>query len=117
MGWRLVTSQPIISDPVNFKGLPLFKDGHAEFLPFGDLLDLMETTEETLWFFDDLIQAPTAVQAALMQLFIADAPSALTNTRRRSTPLDTHPNPPYCPYMNESPSQPGTAVLRALTTG
>jgi len=72
MGWRLVTSQPVISDPVDFKGLPFFKDGHAEFLPFGDLLDLMETTEDTLWFFDDLIQAPTAVQAALMQFVHPD---------------------------------------------
>ena len=68
MGWRLVISQPVIADPVDFKGLPFLVDGRAEFLPFGDLLDLMTTTEDTLWHFDDLIQAPTAVQAALMQL-------------------------------------------------
>ncbi len=68
MGWRLVVSQPVISDPVDFKGLPFVVDGRAEFLPFGDLLDLITTTEDTLWHFDDLIQAPTAVQAALMQL-------------------------------------------------
>jgi DNA polymerase III delta prime subunit len=68
MGWRLVVSQPVISDPVDFKGLPFMVDGRAEFLPFGDLLDLITTTEDTLWHFDDLIQAPAAVQAALMQL-------------------------------------------------
>ncbi|MBW8878818.1 MAG: AAA family ATPase [Acidobacteria bacterium] len=67
-GWRLVTSQPVISDPTDFKGLPFVIDGHAEFLPFGDLFDLIQTTEDTLWHFDDLIQAPAAVQAALMQL-------------------------------------------------
>jgi len=32
------------------------------------LLDLVTTNEETLWHLDDLIQAPAAVQAALMQL-------------------------------------------------
>lgn len=68
MGWRFVVSQPVISDPVDFKGLPFVVNGRAEFLLFGDLLDLMNTTEETLWHFDDLIQAPTGVQAALMQL-------------------------------------------------
>jgi DNA polymerase III delta prime subunit len=68
MGWRLVISQPVIADPVDFKGLPFVVDGHAEFLPFGDLLDLLTTSEDTLWHFDDLIQAPMAVQAALMQL-------------------------------------------------
>jgi MoxR-like ATPase len=68
MGWRLVISQPVIADPVDFKGLPFVVDGRAEFLPFGDLLDLISTTEDTLWHFDDLIQAPAAVQAALMQL-------------------------------------------------
>ncbi len=68
MGWRLIISQPVISDPIDFKGLPFVIDGRAEFLPFGDLLDLIQTTEDTLWNFDDLIQAPAAVQAALMQL-------------------------------------------------
>ena len=68
MDWRLITSQPVISDPVDFKGLPFAIEGRAEFLPFGDLLDLIQTTQDTLWHFDDLIQAPTAVQAALMQL-------------------------------------------------
>src|SRR5260221_390566 len=57
-GWRLITSQPVISDPTDFKGLPFVVDGHAEFLPFGDLLDLIGTDVETLWHFDDLIQAP-----------------------------------------------------------
>jgi len=67
-GWRLVISQPVTADPIDYKGLPFIVDGRAEFLPFGDLLDLTTTDVETLWTFDDLIQAPTAVQAALMQL-------------------------------------------------
>jgi hypothetical protein len=68
LGWRLVVSQPVIADPTDFKGLPFVVEDRAEFLPFGDLLDLITTDEDTLWHFDDLIQAPTAVQAALMQL-------------------------------------------------
>ncbi|HEX4960395.1 MAG TPA: hypothetical protein VF173_06125 [Thermoanaerobaculia bacterium] len=67
-GWRLITSQPVISDPIDFKGIPFLIDGRAEFVPFGDLADLISTCEDTLWHFDDLIQAPPAVQAALMQL-------------------------------------------------
>jgi hypothetical protein len=68
LGWRYVVSHPVTSDPTDFKGLPFIVDGRAEFLAFGDLLDLMQTSEDTLWHFDDLIQAPHAVQAALMQL-------------------------------------------------
>jgi hypothetical protein len=67
-GWRLVISHPVTADPTDFKGLPLLVDGRAEFLPFGDLLDLLSADTETLWHVDDLIQAPTSVQAALMQL-------------------------------------------------
>ena len=70
---------PAVSDPTDFKGMPALvvngagKNGNtkAEFLPFGDLRRLIEATKRTLVLVDDLIQAPTAVQAALMQLVLA----------------------------------------------
>jgi hypothetical protein len=40
----------------------------AEFIPFGDVLKLIKATKKTVCIIDDLGQAMTAVQAALMQL-------------------------------------------------
>ncbi len=70
-GARLIISHPVVSDPTDYKGLPFVVDGHAEFLPFGDLRALCETTEETVFFLDDLGQAAPSVQAAAMQLLLA----------------------------------------------
>lgn len=39
----------------------------ATFLPFDDLLKVLTATKPTIWFLDDLGQAPPLVQAALMQ--------------------------------------------------
>lgn len=73
-GWNLVIFHPVISDPTDFKGMPwLFKDDkgkeHCVFVPFDQLKSLVEAKGKTICFFDDLGQAPEAVQAACMQLF------------------------------------------------
>ena len=70
---RLVISHPVVSDPTDFKGLPYAdRDGEtAKFLPFGDLKELINAQEETVFFLDDLGQAPASVQAACMQLILA----------------------------------------------
>ena len=68
LGYRLVVSHPVIADPTDFKGLPWVTNGRAEFLPIGEVRQLLEVTEPTIWLIDDLGQAPLAVQAALMQL-------------------------------------------------
>lgn len=70
-GANLIITHPCVSDPTDFKGLPALVDGKAEFLPFGDLVKLMEADSLTVCFFDDIGQAPPAVQAALMQLLLA----------------------------------------------
>lgn len=71
----LIVSHPVVSDPVDFKGMPaIIKSGKktiAEFLPFGDLEALIEAEKPTTFFMDDLGQAPPAVQAAAMQLLLA----------------------------------------------
>jgi len=70
---ELIISHPVVSDPTDFKGLPFpVKDGtEATFLPFGDLLQLIKAEKPTVFFLDDLGQAPASVQAACMQLLLA----------------------------------------------
>lgn len=69
---HLLLSHPVTSDPTDAKGLPAkISDTEAAFLPFGDLLTAMRATESTVWFLDDLGQAPASVQAAFMQLILA----------------------------------------------
>jgi hypothetical protein len=67
----LIISHPVVSDPTDFKGLPGIVNGKAEFLPFGDLRQLISAKKPTIAFLDDLGQAPASVQAAAMQLILA----------------------------------------------
>lgn len=72
-GHDLVVSHPVVSDPTDFKGLPWpGKSGEtAEFLPFGEFAAALKAERPTVWFLDDLGQAPASVQAACMQLLLA----------------------------------------------
>jgi len=67
---KLIISHPVVSDPVDYKGFPYVIDNQAHFLPFGDLNQLIQATASTVYFMDDLGQAPAAVQAAAMQLIL-----------------------------------------------
>ncbi len=68
---ELVVSHPVVDEPIDYKGLPAIRDDHAEFLPFGALRRLIDADRPTVYFMDDLGQAPPAVQAAAMQLILA----------------------------------------------
>jgi hypothetical protein len=70
---ELIVSHPVVSDPTDYKGLPFPVAGKekATFLPFGDLLKLIEAKQPTVFFLDDLGQASASVQAACMQLLLA----------------------------------------------
>lgn len=70
---ELIISHPVVSDPTDFKGLPFPVKGEhkATFLPFGDLLRLIDAEKPTVFFLDDLGQASASVQAAAMQLLLA----------------------------------------------
>lgn len=70
-GARLIISHPVVSDPTDYKGLPFASNGEAHFLPYADLKELIHATSLTVFFLDDLGQAPAAVQAACMQLLLA----------------------------------------------
>lgn len=70
---EMIISHPAVADPTDAKGLPwVAKDGmSATFLPFGELSRATRATKSTVWFLDDLGQAPAAVQASFMQLLLA----------------------------------------------
>ena len=63
---KLTISHPGIADPTDAKGFPWIENGKASFVPFGDIRALLDSTEPTVWFMDDLGQAPAAVQASYM---------------------------------------------------
>lgn len=67
LGNKLFVSHPVIEDPTDYKGLPWFVDGKANFMPIGQLRDILEEEEPFTWFIDDVGQAPMANQGALMQ--------------------------------------------------
>jgi hypothetical protein len=72
-GYRMILSHPVVMDPTQVQGLG-FADWEnlvAKFLPFGHLHEAIHATEPTIWFLDDLGQAPALVQAAFMQLILA----------------------------------------------
>jgi DNA polymerase III delta prime subunit len=101
LGYRLIVSHPVIADPTDFKGLPWVCDGNADFLPIGEVRQLLEVTDPTIWLIDDLGQAPLAVQAALMQLIhkgsrqlggkrLADCVAIVACTNRRQDKAGVH---------------------------
>ncbi len=92
-GARLIISHPVVSDPTDYKGLPFVVNNKAKFLPFGDLNQLIKADKPTVYFMDDLGQAPPAVQAAAMQLIlerringhkVSDQVTFLAATNRKS---------------------------------
>lgn len=68
---NLCIFHPVVSDPTDFKGMPFMKGDQADFLPFGELMRLINAKKLTICFLDDLGQAPASVQAACMQLILA----------------------------------------------
>ena len=69
LGWKFISCAPVTWDVTDAKGMPTVKDGVADFIPFGFLRQLKEANEPTLVLFDDFLQAPPAIQAALMPIF------------------------------------------------
>src|SRR5512135_823674 len=69
LNYRLTMLHAVIMDPTDPKGLPFLRaDGSADFVLFDDMRDICETTEPLIVFLDDLGQAPSSVQAPLMQM-------------------------------------------------
>jgi hypothetical protein len=70
-GHHLIVSHPAVSESTDYKGLPWIADGRATFTAYDDLRALIDATEPTVFFLDDLPQAPVGVQAPIMQLLHA----------------------------------------------
>jgi len=75
MGYKFMILHPVMSDPTDFKGLPVSGTINgkltADFIPYGDLREMMETKEELVVLIDDLGQANLSNQAACQQLIQA----------------------------------------------
>lgn len=69
---NLIVSHPVVDDPTAAKGYPWLQGGkdHAEHVPYGELYKALNAKKATVWFLDDLGQAPPAVQASYMQLLL-----------------------------------------------
>jgi MoxR-like ATPase len=69
---QLIVSTPVHDSPIDYKGLgAIVKEKNkvkAKFVPFGNLEAAQEAKELTIYFIDDMGQAPPAVQASLMQM-------------------------------------------------
>lgn len=68
MNHKLIISHPQIKQRQDFQGMPTVENGKGKFIPFDDLRAILDATEPTVLFLDDLGQTSDAVQAALMQL-------------------------------------------------
>ena len=99
---KLIYCHAAVHEPTDFRGLGVVVPGtppSAEWIPFGTLKQLCDATEPTVAFFDDLGQAPEAVQTALMQLLqarrigehrISDSVTFLAATNRRRDRAGVH---------------------------
>lgn len=72
---ELIVSHPVVDDPTAAKGYPWLHSGkdYAEHVPYGELYKALNAKKPTVWFLDDLGQAPPAVQASYMQLLLTRA--------------------------------------------
>jgi hypothetical protein len=71
LGYELMICHPVCDDVVDYKGLPSkVSNTEASFLPYGNLLRMMQADKPLVIFFDDLGQSTALVQAALMQLIL-----------------------------------------------
>lgn len=68
LSYDLVKFHPAVSEPVDFKGYPVAKDGVCRFIPDEHLNRLITTDRPTIAFADDLGQSHPSVQAAFMQI-------------------------------------------------
>lgn len=70
LGMDEVILYPALSDPSTFEGFPreAHGNGHAEFLPYGGLAQIITAKTPTICRLEDVGQAPLATQGILMQL-------------------------------------------------
>ena len=74
IGYNIIMIHLCVSAPIDAKGLPCFSDNpingekEADFIPFGDMRDMMDATKPTVVILDDFGTAPISVQTGYMQV-------------------------------------------------
>lgn len=69
LNYDILILHPVVCDPVDFKGFPFVaSNGTADFIPFGNLLQMIQANKPLIVFGDDIGQSAQSVQAALMQI-------------------------------------------------
>lgn len=90
---NIVVSHPVVDDPTDVKGFPMRVKDEMTFAPIGDIKTVLDATEPTLWFIDDIGQALPSMQAAYMRPLltrkignrpIPDCVSVIAATNRRA---------------------------------
>lgn len=69
-GADFLVLHPVVTDPTDWRGLPIMTVNGAEFSAYGDLRLMVNATRPLVVFLDDLGQATNSVQAAIMQLVL-----------------------------------------------
>ena len=67
----VIVDYPIWADPTDYQGLPMDAGGHIERKFDKSLIRILETTRPTIWFLDEIGQAPASVQAALAPIILS----------------------------------------------
>ena len=70
LGYELITHVASMSDPIDYKGLPSFVNGEAQFLPYSFLKKLLTADKPLVCFFDDIGWASPAVVNSLASLIL-----------------------------------------------
>lgn len=69
LNYDILILHPVVCDPVDFKGFPFVaSNGTADFIPFGNLLQMMQANKPLVVLADDVGQSAQSVQSALMQI-------------------------------------------------
>jgi hypothetical protein len=68
IGDPLAVLQAMLYDPVEIKGLPVYKEGKARFVPFEDMFPEMD--KKGALFIDDIVHAPLQTQNSFMRLIL-----------------------------------------------
>lgn len=66
---RLIEIHPIEWETIDFKGFPVVENGVPRFVPYGEMKEILESSERIVLLFDDLGHGKIDVLKAIMQIF------------------------------------------------
>lgn len=66
---KLIEVHAIEWDAIDFKGIPVYENGKARFVAYGEFQEILESNEQIILLFDDLGHGKEDVLKSIMQLF------------------------------------------------